>query len=76
MFEASIETIFQRCPNLCGFTVQDGPELALGEVSVFPCLEPSEQLLGEIAVVLLDLVEEDPQAGALLRGRTFARTLH
>jgi hypothetical protein len=32
--------------------------------------------LGEIAQTLLELVEERPEAAALLRGRTFARTLH
>jgi hypothetical protein len=33
-------------------------------------------LVGEISQALLELVDEQPVAAALLRGRTFARTLH
>jgi hypothetical protein len=36
----------------------------------------AEELPGQIAAALLELIEEQPQAAELLRGRTFARTLH
>ena len=36
----------------------------------------ADEALGEIAQTLLELIEERPEAAALLRGRTFARTLH
>jgi hypothetical protein len=32
--------------------------------------------VGEIAVALVDLMDDEPAARELLRGRTFARTLH
>ena len=38
--------------------------------------EQAATLVGEISEALLELVDERPEATALLRGRTFARTLH
>jgi hypothetical protein len=86
-----IETIFDRCPQLCGFTVQDASalpealrsialerELVVSDVGVYPSLtaDQCEQIYNEIAVALLDFMFERPTAKDVLRGRTFVRTLH
>ena len=41
-----------------------------------PAREGEQAALGEIARTLLELIDERPEAAELLRGRTFARTLH
>lgn len=85
---ATVSEIFATCPELCGFSVQDADSLSQDRVS--GPLEPglyladvatttyasSERLSGEIAVALLELIDEQPEAADELRGRTFARTLH
>jgi hypothetical protein len=85
---ATVNQIFARRPELCGFSVQDAESLTRDRVSgrleaglyladVATTMNgSSEQLLGEIAAELRDLIEEDPEAVDELRGRTFARTLH
>ena len=72
---AIVNQIFAACPELCGFSVEDAATLSLADVETFP-YPRNEELLGEIAVALLDLIDEQPEAAELLRGRTFARTLH
>jgi hypothetical protein len=77
--EATVFTLFQRCPLLCGFAVQAlESDLFLGDVSFYPSpgQAQSEKLCGEIAAALLELIDERPEARELLCGRTFARTLH
>jgi hypothetical protein len=89
--EACLETLFDRCPSLCGFSVReaaylewDGSELRrvqrllVTEVSVYPCsfLDPPAELCDEIVTQLAQLVDECPHASELLRERTFARTMH
>ena len=86
-----VGAIFERCPLLFGFTVQDSSalpeelralalerELVVSDVGVYPCLnaDQCEQIYNEIALALLDFVFERPAAKDVLRGRTFARTLH
>jgi hypothetical protein len=86
-----VDTIFDRCPALHGFTVQDSSalpeelrslalerELVVTDIGVFPFLnaDQCEQIYNEIAVALLDFMFERPTAKDVLRGRTFARTLH
>jgi hypothetical protein len=88
---ARVETLFQRCPALYGFSVQASAsvtrervvldlqeDLHLADVVLHEPLngEQAATLVGEISEALLDLVDERPEATALLRGRTFARTLH
>jgi len=88
---AAVDEIFAACPELCGFSVQHAQDahslssagiseplegdLRLADVETAP-YAPSERLLGEIAVALLELIDEQPEALEELRGRTFARTLH
>lgn len=86
-----IVAIFERCPQLFGFTVQDSTalpeelrsmalerELVVSDIGVYPFLtaEQCEQIYNEIAVVLLDFLLERPGGKDMLRGRTFVRTLH
>ena len=88
---ARVGTIFERCPSLCGFTVQDSSalpeelrslalerELVVTDIGVYPYLnaDQCEQIYNEIAVALLDFMFERPSAKDVLRGRTFVRTLH
>ena len=88
---ARIEAIFDRCPQLFGFTVQDSSalpeelraialerELVVSDIGVYPYLnaDQCEQIYNEIAVALLDFMFERPAAKDVLRGRTFVRTLH
>ena len=75
--EASINALFRRCPPLCGFTVGPQSALLVSEVTIHPSdAAPHRLLRGEIVAVLAALLEELPEAGELLRGRTFARTFH
>ena len=88
---ARVDTIFERCPALYGFTVQDCSalpeelrslalerELVVTDIGVYPCLnaDQCERIYNEIAVALLDFMFERPSAKEVLRGRTFVRTLH
>ena len=88
---ARLDTIFERCPQLHGFTVQDSSalpeelrslalekELVVTDIGVYPFInaEQCEAIYNEIAVALLDFMFERPSAKEVLRGRTFVRTLH
>jgi hypothetical protein len=88
---ARMQTLFQRCPALYGFSVQQASsvtrervanglqgDLFLADVACHQPLDGDQAatLVDEISQALLELVEEQPEATALLRGRTFARTLH
>jgi hypothetical protein len=92
-FEADLktrlQTLFGRCPALCGFSLQRSDaldrikepgldsKLAVAEVGIFPALGASqfEEIHDEITLAILDFVYERPEAADLLRGRTFARML-
>ena len=86
-----MEMLFRRCPELHGFSVQQGP--SVGRERVAQDLQPdlfladvvwhqplngdqAATLVEEISQELLELVDERPEATALLRGRTFARVLN
>ena len=72
-----LEALFRRCPELHGFAVRlDCPVPC--ELTCHPTHggKQDEAALGEIAQMLSDLLDERPEAAALLRGRTFARTVH
>jgi hypothetical protein len=88
---ARLEVIFERCPALSGFTVQDCSvlpqefragalerELVVTDIGLFPSVgvETREYIYNEIAVALLDFMYARPTAKDVLRGRTFVRTLH
>ena len=88
---ARVEVIFDRCPQLHGFTVQDSSalpeelrslalerELVVTDIGVYPLInaEQCEAIYNEIAVALLDFMFERPAAKDVLRGKTFVRQLH
>lgn len=73
---ASVAALFQRCPPLCGFTV-DG-ELCVEQLACHPALDSQRAavIADEIVRAFSELVNEEPEAVELIRGRTFARALH
>ena len=86
-----VGTLFERCPDLHGFAVQDCSvlpeefrqlalerELVVTDIGVYPYVgaDQCEAIYNEIAVALLDFIFERPSAKEVLRGRTFVRTLH
>ena len=88
---APIESLFARFPALSGFSVRgldevpdscsrsgEDDELFVSDIGVSPALtnEQYGEIFQEIASTLADLLAEQPDATELLRGRTFARTLH
>ena len=76
--EESIVSLFQDLPTLCGFTVQAHGPISLTDVGFWPQppLEDAKLIFEEIHDALTELVEERPEARALLSGRTFARAVH
>jgi len=89
--QVTVAKIFARFPALCGFSVQDEKtltrdrqvcqlegELSLADVGIYPPADAAQRdwLFGQIAVALLELMDELPETRELLRGRTFARALH
>jgi hypothetical protein len=84
--ENVVARLFDELPALMGFSVEQAEsephdlplerELMLSNVETFPWTGNSRELLGEIAVPLLELIDEEPEARELLRGRTFARRVH
>jgi hypothetical protein len=87
---AKIQTLFRRCPMLCGFCVQDSlpkdidqspipdADLFVTEIGVFPKLDNEQcgEIYDEIVLALSALLYEQPHACDYLRGRTFARSIH
>jgi len=86
-----MDALFGRCPMLTGFSVQEeavlGKDrnaesvecgLCIADLAVqcWPGLGATHALYEEIGEMLLDLLNERPETYELLRGRTFARSLH
>ena len=89
--EATTSALFSRWPTLCGFAIRDATILCrdrhaikhlsglfVTEISVFPLsgLEAPGEISSEIVAALVALIDECPEASALLRERSFARTFH
>jgi len=77
--DQQVESLFERCPELWGFSVRsENDELFVSDVGIAPRLSAQQygEIYQDIARTPADLLEEDPTAEQLLRGRTFARTLH
>ena len=72
----AMQTLFQRNPALCGFSVQE--DLSFTHVACHPALDGEEtrELIDEISATLHELLEQEPEAAELLRGRTLARSFH
>jgi hypothetical protein len=86
---AQIQSLFERCPELTGFSVQskvfaDAPNVATEEelfvtaISISPRLSKEQyaEVFERISATLMQLLAERPEAHSLLRGRTFARIFH
>jgi hypothetical protein len=75
--DAAVNDIFAEWPELYGFSVGglDGV-LSLEDVAVDPWGAHAEEVPARIAAALVELIDEQPEAADLLRGRTFARVLH
>jgi hypothetical protein len=79
-FEAAladcIAAIWRGCPMLCGFAVD--AESYVSTLTCHPELdgEGIEMVREQVALALSGLLDEEPGTAELLRGRTFARTLH
>ena len=78
-----VDSLFRRWPSLVGFSVQGASapaalerELVLTDVATIPWLAHTQELCGEIAVAMLNLIDDDPATRELVLGRTFARSLH
>ena len=74
--EASVAAVFQRYPPLCGFSLSS--ELCVEELACHPALDRRRAavIAEDIVRALSELVDEEPEAAELIRGRTFARALH
>ena len=86
-----IRTLFERFPDLAGFSIVDRSglpddvdpsgreyQLFVGDIGFCPPVSEREhgRACNRICDVLTDIVAERPEAFELLRGRTFSRTLH
>ena len=77
--QVQLESLFARCPDLWGFSVrEEAQELYVSDIGISPRLSAEQygEIYEDIAQTLAELLEEAPEAGDWLRGRTFARTLH
>ena len=74
--QATVTGIFAACPELFGFSIGEFEgELCLAGVETAP-YAAEEDIMREVAGALVELLDDEPGAADLLRGRTFARTLH
>ena len=78
MIDERVRRAFQRLPNLIAFTLDRELTLADVEVRSWPGHQWGDEVFGaiddEISALVAELQAED--VTELLRGRTFARTLH
>src|ERR1700740_1932119 len=77
--EAQLESLFERCLDLWGFSVQDKDnELFVSDVGITPRLSAEQygDIYEDITKTLAALLDERPEVCELLRARTFARVLH
>jgi len=85
--DETVRGLFRRLPGLQGFSVLNAAEtpadreagqlegdLSLADIATCPP-SAAERCFGEIAIALVDLIDERPEAREFLRGRTFTRTL-
>lgn len=88
---ARVRDIFEQCPHLAGFTVQDVntlPEavrpqgvdegLAVTDLAIYPLVsrEQCQSIYESLSLALLELMCDRPGAKDFLPGRTFARAVH
>jgi hypothetical protein len=86
-----VRGIFEQCPHLAGFTVQDvsklpeavrpqGVEegLAVTDLAIYPLVsrEQCQSIYESLSLALLEIMCDRPGAKDFLPGRTFARAVH
>ena len=79
LIQEQVESLFARCPDLCGFAVRaEAEELYVSDIGISPRLSAEQygEIYQDIAQTLGELLEQESQAGEWLIGRTFARTVH
>jgi hypothetical protein len=71
-----VQELFKRLPMLSGFWLRF--DFKVTELSVFtwPGYTAGSDLYDQVTESLVQLAEECPEARQLMRGRTFARTVH
>jgi hypothetical protein len=77
--EEQLQSLFTRCPDLCGFAIrEEAEELYVSDIGISPRISAEQygEIYQDIAQTLGELLEEQPEAGKWLSGRTFARILH
>jgi hypothetical protein len=87
--EETVRSLFRRLDGLAGFSVLDAASMAgsreagrlegdlcLADLTVVPPDVDAGAYFSEIALALIDVLDEHPEARELLRDRTFTRTLH
>ena len=74
--EEHVDALFRRLPMLSGFSLRHDLEFADVAVHTWPGYSAGADFYQELVQALADLAEERPDAVELLRGRTFARSLH
>lgn len=88
---ARMRTIFENCPHLSGFTVQEvsalpealrpqGVEegLVVTDMAIHPLVsrEQCQSIYESLSLALIELIADRPAAREYLPGRTFARSVH
>ena len=88
---ACMRALFDNCPHLSGFTVQDvsalpealrpqGVEqgLVVTDMAIHPLVsrEQRQAIYESLSLALLELITDRPGAKHYLPGRTFARSVH
>jgi hypothetical protein len=70
-----LQRLFRRLPMLSGFWLDPNLEVAEVVITSTDCTVV-DALYGQVMESLLQLAAECPEAVQLMRGRTFARTVH
>lgn len=76
VIESRLAELFSRLPMLCGFTLRHDLEVTEVTVHTWPGYTAGEDLYENLMQELAELADERPEAALLMRGRTFARTVH
>jgi hypothetical protein len=74
--ESHLAALFGRFPMLYGFALRHDLEVTEVTVHGWPGYGAGQDLYQALLQGLADLAEERPDAALLMRGRTFARTVH
>ena len=76
LVESHLAALFGRFPMLCGFALRHDLEVIEVTVHGWPGYVAGEDLYQDLLQGLAEIAEERPDAAVLMRGRTFARTVH